>query len=283
MSAPHPLDTSLALEPAGANLWRSPSSPLYWNKIGPFGGWIAAVLLAGVQREPAAEGDPVALQAQFIGAMRQAPFTVRTALLRRNRTTAFWRSEILQSREDGGPEEVCAHAAVTLSAWRDTFTMRDARMPAAAPAASLPPPPPRRSGTPEFIRRYDYRMASGPMLTGADHMNSLLWVRDEPPRALDAVSIAALCDAPFPSVWLRLTEPVMITTLVYNVFYRTGAAGLARAGAGHVLMDSRCDLAADGFYDQDTNLWSADGELLAQTQQLAWFADRPLKPMPAAG
>ena len=280
MPAKHPLDQSLALEARGTNLWHSPSSPLYWNAIGPFGGWIGAMLLNAVLCEPEARGDPVALQAQFIGPMRQAPFTVRTDCLRQNRTTAFWRSEILQAREEGAPEMVCAHASVTLSDWRDTFTLADATMPVVPPAASLPPPPPRRNRTPAFIARYDYRMATGPMLVGADNMNSMLWLRDEPPRVLDALALTALCDAPFPSLWLRRTEPVMITTLVYNIFFRVSRAGLAAAGAHHVLADSSCDVGSAGFYDQNTNLWSDGGQLLAQTQQLAWFADKPLRPPP---
>ncbi len=280
MPALHPLDQSLALAACGPHLWHSPSSPLYWNAIGPFGGWIGAMLLNAVLCEPEARGDPVALQAQFIGPLHQAPFALRTACLRRNRTTAFWRSEILQARQEGGPEMVCAHASVTLSDWRDTFTLADATMPVVPPAATLSPPPPRRYRTPAFIARYDYRMVTGPMLAAADNMNSMLWLRDDPPRVLDALALAALCDAPFPSLWLRRTEPVMITTLVYNIFFRTSRAGLAAAGNRHVLADSSCDAGSAGFYDQNTNLWSDGGQLLAQTQQLAWFADKPLRPPP---
>ncbi len=110
--------------------------------------------------EDEARGDPVPLQAQFIGSLRMAPFTVRTACIHQNRTTAFWRSEILQARADGGAESICAHATVTLSGWRDTFTLADARMPVAPPASALPPAPPRTYRIPEFLRRYDYRLAS---------------------------------------------------------------------------------------------------------------------------
>jgi hypothetical protein len=279
MTTLHPLDQSLALEPRGDHLWHSPSSPLYWNAIGPFGGWIGAMLLHAVLSEPQARGDPVALQAQFIGPLRQAPFLLRTTCVRQNRTTAFWRSEILQAREEGAAEAVCAHASITLSDWRDTFTLADATMPLVPPADTLPPPPPRRTRTPAFIARYDYRMVTGPMLSGADNMNSLLWLRDTPPRTLDAIALTGLCDTPFPSLWLRRTEPVMITTLVYNIFFRTSRDGLAAAGARHVLIDSSCDVGAAGFYDQNSNVWSDAGQLLAQTQQLAWFADKPLRPL----
>lgn len=276
MTAPHPLDRSLAITTTGRNVWHSPSSPLYWNSIGPFGGWIAAMLLNAVLCEEEARGDPVSLQAQFIGSLRQAPFSIHTRCLRQGRSTAFWQSEIRQAPEDGGQEQVCAHATVTLSGWRDTFMLNDAVMPQVPAAASLPPVPPRPFRAPEFLARYDYRMASGPMFQSAPDMNSLLWVRDAEPRICDARSIAAICDTPFPSIWLRLDHPVVMTTVAYNVFFRTGAAGMAAAGDRHLLLQSRCASGAEGFFDQDTLVWSDAGHLLAQTQQLAWFSNKPL-------
>lgn len=273
---PHPLDESLALTATGPNRWQSLSSPLYWNSIGPFGGWIAAQLLNAVQCEAEARGDVIALQAQFIGGVRQAPFTLATACLRQNRSTAFWRAELRQAPEDGGNEQVCAHATVTLGNWRDTTTVADAKMPSAPAAPTLPPAPPRRFRTPEFVHRYDFRPVKGSLGTPSETMDSLMWVRDAVPRPLDARSVAAICDAPFPAIWLRMPAPVMITTVVYNVFFRVGADRLAAAGDGHVLLESRCAAGTRGFFDQDTSIWSESGELLAQSQQLAWFSDKPL-------
>jgi hypothetical protein len=276
MAAPdlHPLDRSLALSLAAPNLWHSESSDLYWNAIGHFGGWMASMLLHAVLSEPTARGDPVSLQVQFIGPMQLKPFDVRTALLRQNRTTAFWRSEIVQVKEPGAAPQVCAHAAVTLSDWRDTPAFADAVMPAAAAPESLPIPYPRRNPMPEFLKRYDFRVVRGDALKGADRMDSTIWARDSVPRTLDARSVAALCDAPIPSLWMRLTEPLMMTTLIFNVFFRVPAGGFTAAGDAHVLLDSHADLAQAGFFDQHTNVWSRGGVLLAQTQQLAWFADR---------
>ncbi len=276
----HPFDQSLALDAIAPNRWRSPSSPLYWNAIGPYGGWIAAMLLHAVQSEPAARGEPVALQAQFIGAIRQAPFTLVTQCLRQNRSTAFWRSELRQSDEGSGEERVCAHAGITLSTWRETMRISDAVSPTLTqtvpPALELAVAAPRRVRTPEFVKRYDFRPVRGKLGEVADDMNALMWVRDFDPRPLDARSITALCDAPLPSIWLRLATPVLITTVVYNIFFRTPPAQLSAAGEGHVLLESRSAAGTAGFFDQDTNVWSDRGVLLAQTQQLAWFSDKPL-------
>ncbi len=271
----HPFDRSLALEALGPNTWYSLSSPLYWNAIGPYGGWIAAMLLHAVQSEPSAQGEPVALQAQFAGPIRQAPFTLVTSCLRQNRSTAFWRSELRQA-DAAGNENVCAHASITLSQWRTTRTISDVVMPMAPPALDLAVAPARRFRIPEFVKRYDFRPVRGILGQEQGDMNTLMWVRDAEPRGLDARSVTALCDAPVPSIWLRMATPVLITTVVYNIFFRASQAQMADAGDGHVLLESRSAAGIAGFFDQDTNVWSEGGVLLAQSQQLAWFSDKPL-------
>jgi len=51
---------------------------------------------------------------------------------------------------------------------------------------------------------------------------------------------------------------------------------LAAAGEGHVLLESRCSAGTRGFFDEATSIWSAGGEQLGQSQQLAWFSDKPM-------
>ena len=281
MDAPHRFDQSLRIESLAANVWQSKGSALYWNVIGPYGGWIAAMLLHAVQSEPDARGDPLALQAQFIGPLAQAPFTVHTHCLRQNRSMAFWRSEIRQAREPGGEQKVCAQATVTLGTWRDTFTLADAVMPRVARPEDTALAATRPGRQPAFLAHYEMRPLSGAMFAGADTMDSLIWIRDAQPRPLDARALVALCDAPYPSLWIRLTEPVLMTTVVFNVFFRATPARMAAAGGAHLLADSSSAIGQAGYFDQSANLWSEDGALLAQTQQLAWFDEKPLRAPPA--
>jgi hypothetical protein len=43
-----------------------------------------------------------------------------------------------------------------------------------------------------------------------------------------------------------------------------------------VLLESRCATGTRRFFEQDTSILRAGDELLAQSQQLAWFSDKPL-------
>ena len=89
-------------------------------------------------------------------------------------------------------------------------------------------------------------------------------------RALaDALVVAAMTDAWFPAVFTRLTEPAALPTIDLTIHFR---APLPLAGArpdDWLLAVFRSRLGRDGFVEEDGEIWSADGELLAQSRQLA--------------
>lgn len=268
----HAFDASLDLRPApiavpgAAATFACRTSDRYRNAIGPFGGWIAALLLKGVLSTPDVRGEPLALDALFIGAMDERDLEVRVHAVRQNRSVGFWRSELWQ----GG--RICAQAQVTLSSARECVVLQDARFPQVpAPAAVAVYANPR---TPvPWIDQYIFKPVSGLLFSGADSMDSRLWIRDAEPRPLDAVSIAAICDTPFPSPWIRLSAQVPVSTVTYSVYFRATAADWAEAGSGFCLLDTKASLARGGYVDQFTTVWSEQGRLLAQTQQMLWMAD----------
>src|SRR5262245_3330157 len=99
----HPLDRSLDLRsgkagPTGATAsFTCKPSDRYRNAIGPFGGWIAALLLKAVLSMPEARGAPLTLDALFMGSIDDGELEVRVSALRQNRTVGFWRSEVWQA------------------------------------------------------------------------------------------------------------------------------------------------------------------------------------------
>jgi Thioesterase-like superfamily len=48
---------------------------------------------------------------------------------------------------------------------------------------------------------------------------SLLWVRDEPPRALNFCSLAALCDVFLPRIFVKRASWVPIGTVSFTVYF----------------------------------------------------------------
>jgi len=268
----HALDASLQLEPitpaphgaAGAFVCRA--SDRYRNAIGPFGGWIAAVLLKGVLSIREARGSPLALDALFMGAMDNDLLELRVYPVRQNRSVGFWRSEVWQKGR------ICAQANVTLTSERNSIVLQDAKFPQVPPPSQVPVY--RNPRTPvAWVDQYVFKAVSGLLFSEADSMDSQLWLRDAEPRPLDAVSLTAMCDTPFPSPWIRLSAQVPVSTVNYSVYYRGNAEDCADAGDKFCLIDTRASLARAGYVDQYSSVWSESGRLLAQTQQMLWMAD----------
>ena len=270
----HAFDASLALRavdgdtPDRAATFSCRSDARYYNAIGPFGGWIAALLLKSVLSVPQARGVPLALDALFMGAIDDGDLEARVYLLRQNRSVGFWRSEIWQAAR------VCAHAHVTLSTERESMTLQDARFPDVPSPDDVSVYANPRTPVP-WLDRYVFKPISGLIFSRADSMDSRVWIRDADQRPLDPISLTAICDTPFPPTWIRLSGQTPVSTVTYSIFYRGDTADFAAAGADFCLIDSRAGLARNGYVDQFSMVWSRSGRLLAQTQQMLWFSAAP--------
>jgi acyl-CoA thioesterase len=89
---------------------------------------------------------------------------------------------------------------------------------------------------------------------------------------LDAPALAMFADAWWPSPMPRLTRPAAAPTIDLTVHFRAPAAAAAIL-AEPVLAVFRSSTAAGGFFEEDGELWSADGVLLAHSRQLALLVD----------
>jgi acyl-CoA thioesterase len=83
-------------------------------------------------------------------------------------------------------------------------------------------------------------------------------------RPLDALAITVLADAWFPAPWIRLSELAPAPTIDLTIHFRTPLP----LDDGLLLGRFRNQLVRDGFFDEDGELWNADGELVAQSRQL---------------
>lgn len=82
-SATHPFDQAIDLAPLADGEFAGRSSRAYWNMVGPYGGITAAQMLQGMLLRADRLGDPVSLTINFAGPVADAPFRIRTRLMRR--------------------------------------------------------------------------------------------------------------------------------------------------------------------------------------------------------
>lgn len=274
-AAAHPFDQAVTLARQADGGFQGQPHPAYANMVGPFGGMTAAQMLQAVMLHPDRLGEPVALTVNFAAGLLDAPFVIQARPARTNRSTQHWTLALTQ-RDAGGAEATIITATALTAARRSTWSATDAPMPANLPRPQDIARPGGQAPLP-WLERYDMRPVAGPMPTqwdGAEaDSQSQIWVRDEPPRALDFASLTALADMFFPRVWRRRAVRTPIGTVSMTVYYHASAAELAATGTGYLLGRARAQSFFNGFFDQSAELWNEAGHLLATTHQIVYFKE----------
>jgi acyl-CoA thioesterase len=123
---------------------------------------------------------------------------------------------------------------------------------------------------PPVSRRWEFRGAlGGAPFSGAAEAVTGGWLRLAQPQNADAYVVAAMTDAWFPAVFARLTEPAALPTVDLTVHFRAPLPVAGADPAGWTLARFSSRWAHEGFVEEDGELWSPDGVLLAQSRQLA--------------
>jgi acyl-CoA thioesterase len=266
----HPFDDALTLQPLDGDCFQGRPHPGYANMVGPFGGISAAQMLQAVMLHPRRLGEPVSVTVNFCAAVADAPFTLLARPVRTNRSTQHWIVEMTQG------EDMVMSATVVTAVRRDTWEDVEHPMPAVAPADAVPVT--RREHAMAWLDRYEMRVVDGDFPAAWDGQGladsrTRLWVRDQPPRPLDALALVALCDVFFPRVWRRRATRVPIGTVSFTVYLHADARRLRAVGDAPLLGQAQAQCFRGGFFDQAAQVWSADGDLLASTHQVVYFKD----------
>ena len=275
-SAPeHPFDQAMQLTPGQlANSFVGVTSPAYWNMVGPFGGYTAALALQAVMQHPALLGEPVAMTVNYAGATTEGEFTITATPTRTNRSTQHWVIELSQTNA-AGQQEVAMTATAMTAVRRDVWHANDAAMPVACKPLDVNRT--QREGSPAWLERYNMRFIEGAIpeqMDGAEASSQCrLWVRDEPPRPLSFTSLAALADVFYPRIWLRRAKRVAAGTVSMTTYFHASAAQLSQVGSGYLLGQAQSQTFQHGFFDQSAQLWSEAGLLLATSTQLVYYKE----------
>ena len=272
----HPLDRAVALVATDVpGQYQGQASQDYWNMVGPYGGVTAAALVQAMQQHTQCLGDPVSLTVNYAAAVGAGAFVIDANPVRTNRSTQHWMLTVKQADEQGQLQVVTTATAVT-ALRRQTWSTSDAPMPRVPPSAEAMRVPPLVDAV-EWLNRYEMRFVDGilPMTEdGAEHdSRSLLWVRDNPPRPLDFVALAAVSDVFFPRIWLRRAKHAPAGTVSITVYFHAGREELAAAGDGLLLAQARGQEFRNGFFDQSAQLWSESGVMLATSHQIVYYKE----------
>lgn len=266
----HPLDEAVALRDLGNHRFVGQTHSGYQNMVGPFGGITAAVLMQAVLKHPECIGDPVALTVNFASPMNSGSFEIEAVPVKTNRSTQHWYVSMYQA------EVLVATATAVIAKRRETWSTHEASLP-----PNLPPPEEIPSVNPEgrmeWISRYDMKVVEGELFVFdevlQDHSENSMWVRDQPSRPIDFVSLTAFCDAFLPRIYLRRRKRVPIGTVSLTIYFHADQFSFDKHGDDYALGIARANRFRNGFFDQSAEIWSRDGELLATTHQIVYYKD----------
>lgn len=258
-TAVHALDPSVA----GPGVYEGRIDRGWWVVRGPNGGYVAAVLLRALAAEVAAERAPRSLTVHYTAPPAEGPVRIDTRVERVGRSLTSVSGRMVQG------DRLVALALAAFSVARRAEGFDHAVMPEAPPpeaCASFP-------GVIPMHARYAYRWAVGsPPGSGGSEALCGGWIRLAEPRGLDAPLVAAYTDAWPPACfsWAPDRESIgPVPTVDLTIHFR---AELPHPGATPMdwcLAVFRSRLAAGGFVEEDGEVWSQDGVLLAQSRQMA--------------
>jgi acyl-CoA thioesterase len=261
----HAFDADTALEEVGAGRWRAWAPEHWFVARGPNGGYLAAVATRAAE---AAAGRPLrSLSLHFVAAPAVGPIDVAVTVEREGRT---YSAVSIRLEQDGAPMTL---AIATLGELPAEGAVWDATsMPEATPLPETEPIPSDEATFPAFMRNYDMRWAVG---RDGDVPGSGGWIRTREPRLLDAPLVAAMTDAWPPAAFVALGRFVAAPTLDLTIHVRRPLPPPGMTPDDHVLVRFASRLSVSGAWEEDGELWTPSGQLIAQSRQLALVRELP--------
>ncbi len=260
-------DRHTAVYPLGEGRFAARLDRAWWILRGPNGGYLAAILVRAMQ---GAVADPArglrSLTVHYLRPPAEGEVEIQTRVERQGRSLTTVSARMQQGRETQ------ALALAAFSRPRPGDELHHAVMPEV-------PAPERiaaRSANPDvpIHSLYDERPVLGGGPWGDSRGSEALsggWIRLAEPHPLDDALIAAYSDAWPPAIFAcsDVKAGRGVPTVDLTVHVRAGAAHPRVAPDDFVLAVFRTRECREGFLEEDGELWSRDGVLLAQSRQLA--------------
>lgn len=230
-----------------------------------FGGVVGALLVARM-RGMLTEPIPLrTVSVLFVAPVAPGPARIEASVLRAGSSATLVRAELIQD------EKVAASAQAAFGRDRQSVVVVDAEarapFPEAPDAEGVQRIPFIEGLTPDFIAKVDLRPTSGAMpYSGASEPDMGGWMRlDETVSDYQPEHLLAAIDAWPVAITPMLPSPAPASTLSWTVDMIEPPA--PDAGADYWRYQVRTDEAGDGYGHCRSLIWSADGRLVATSQQ----------------
>ena len=253
-------DEDTALTAIAPGRWKTDVTDRWSIGAGPNGGYIASFLIRAMSME-AEHPDPLTMTTHFLARPQEGPAMVTVEHLRRARSHHFMDARLLQG------ERLVAVATATFGRLRfDDPVSRQGEVPEPPRPDRAIPVAAAQGPDMTFRERFEYRVAEstdmpyllaepGPARAGG-------WTRFSDGRALDAVAVPLFMDS-WPPPMFATFPGATAPTIELTVYWR------GRPATPWHLTDFRSRFLQNGYTEEDGELWDENGQLVAQSRQLA--------------
>ena len=268
-TTPHLFDEATRVT-AGDSRWQGRTSDDYWAFVGPFGGATAATILRALIDHPQRSGDPLAMTVHYCAPIAPGAFDLDLRLVKANKSSQHWAIELTQDGAD-----VATLATAVFAERRPSWSRQQSEFPQVKPFEQIRPFPKIKVS---WANQYDFRFVEGELdfsgtapQPGHDRPSSKFWIGDRVPRKVDMLSLMSMSDAFFGRIFHVKNAFVPFGTVSLTTYFHAAVEDLAAEDISHVLAVADAKIFNRSYADQNGELWSPNGRLLATTTQIAYF------------
>jgi acyl-CoA thioesterase len=233
--------------------------PGWWIVVGPNGGYVAALVLRAME---AALGDPAraprSLTLHFVSAAVEGPARVLVRIERGGRSMSALSARLEQNGR------LIALALATFGHARERLEFQELTMPEVPPPEVVTARLAAGGKEVPLRARFEMRPVYERLVGG--------WMRFAEPQVPDAAALAMFCDSWPPAISRRSSfgpDGIRgVPTIDLTIHFRAALPDHARPDDFY-LCAFHTRTAREGFLEEDGEIWTRDGLLLAQSRQLA--------------
>lgn len=260
------LDSATAIVPHSDTKFFADGAESYWNFQSAFGGWALATALESVRHIHEEDRPLACVSATFLKPLVAARFRGGARRMRQGRSASFYRVEFC---EDGKGDAAIFTSDLVFAQPKQSDVEFVAPYPEVTNWDAAPVLP--SSPGPRWLSHYEQRIAKGQPFTKQATPESAMWLRDASGRPWDEKGLLAASDTPMPRTMFLDTVPRFAATVSYNFHLFAPLEELEALGCDPILIHANSPMVRLGRISQDTQLWSADGSLIAVSNQLAFL------------
>jgi len=266
------------LRSMGGNRFAIDINRNWWVMAGPNGGLLAALMTRAAERTVGLPDRCLrTLTVHYLAPLREGPAEISVNVERSGRAVTYLSMRMTQQ------DRVVSTALAAVAARRSTpLEWQELSIPEVAPPERgwVMVSEPGRLPVP--IRdRWETRWTVGvpghpaEEVAGPDEFAVGGWIRPTEPQVMDRALVAAMVDSWIPPLLVHGVSGFNVPTVELTIHIRSDPAGLHPADDDWYFALFRTRTAHEGFLEEEGQIWSSGGVLIAQSRQLAVVTEAP--------